>query len=126
MFFFKCPLTVQKQNQSQVLQPNLQFLWFILVLYTFLLWFIYYKRFNTGLALDYQPPVTLYFQLALRSCRYNFILSEHLWKPAERYKHVYGTLVTPINQYISRSHLLQSVFPVHLPTFVFLFCQKEQ
>ncbi len=56
LFFLNVPLLC-KSRISQVLQPNLQF---ILFLYTFLLCFIYYKRFNTGLALDYQPPVTLY------------------------------------------------------------------
>ena len=58
LFFLYVPLLC-KSRISQAIKPILQFLWFILFLYTFLLWFIYYKRFNTGLALDYQPPVTL-------------------------------------------------------------------
>ena len=61
-FFLNVPLLC-KSRISQVLRPNLQFLWFIWFLNTFLLWFVYYKRFNTGLALDYQPPVTLYCKL---------------------------------------------------------------
>ncbi len=54
-----CKSRISQVYYDQLLWPSLQFLWFIGFLYTFLLWFIYSKRFNTGLAFDYQPPVTL-------------------------------------------------------------------
>ena len=53
---------MQKQNQSGItiqLEVSVVYLVFI----HFLLWFIYSKWFNTWLALDYQPPVTLYYDL---------------------------------------------------------------
>ncbi len=51
---------MQKQNQPGI--PT-QFAVSVvcLVFIHFFLWFIYFKRFITGLALDYQPPVILYW-----------------------------------------------------------------
>ncbi len=48
--------------------PSHQISYIIWFLYTFLLWFIFYKWFNTGLALDYQPPVTLYWKEWREDC----------------------------------------------------------